>query len=268
MNEYIDCYVAFLDILGFKALQENASCDEIKHIFDELIGFKAHPLLKDRKVYGEVRLYVMSDSVVVYIASQKEDAFIALAEVCLQIQLKLATHNPPILVRGAIEKGPLYCEGNIIFGGGLSKAYVLESTLAKYPRIIFTDAIRKVALQNTGKSFVFDYSQMFYKKDSDMLFYIDYLHTFAFIPSLKVKTIDEITDFDNAFFEKLFEYIEERLGEEKSPSIREKYMWLREKVLMQVEHMPEVKKHFKEIERKDQEEKTKRFDLALDNNAN
>ncbi len=249
MNEYKNCYVAFLDILGFKNLLKNENCDAIKRIYDTIIDFEPHPLIKGREVYKDVNYYIMSDSIVVYINYQVEDSFMALAEVCLQIQIKLATCNPPILIRGAIEKGPLFCEGSIIYGEGLSKAYVLESTLAKYPRIIFTGETREVALQNTGKLYVFDYNQMFYKFDDDMLYYIDYLNTFDYIPSLKVKTVPEVIDFDNIHFERLFNFVEERLGTETNPSIREKYTWLRNKILLEIENKPNVKEYFERIKK-------------------
>jgi hypothetical protein len=265
MSEYKDCYVAFLDILGFKNLLQNENCDAIKQIFDTIIDFEPHQLVKNRGAHNDVCYYIMSDSIVAYINSQNEDAFITLTEVCLQIQVKLLLCNPPVLLRGAIVKGPLFCEGKVIFGEGLSKAFILESTLAKYPRIIFTGETRNVALQNTGNLYVFDYNQMFYKKDDDMLYYINYLNTFDYIPSLKAKSVSEVIKFNNKYFEKLSNFIELILETETNPSIREKYTWLNNKVLIEIEHMPEVKKYFAQIERKQQAERNGRLNLALEN---
>ena len=36
MGEYKDCYIAFLDLLGFKALVEKKSCEDIAKLFDEI----------------------------------------------------------------------------------------------------------------------------------------------------------------------------------------------------------------------------------------
>ena len=235
MSDYKDCYVAFLDILGFKSLLKTEKCNDIKQLFDILVNFVPRLLTKNNEVYNKARYYIMSDSVVVYINSRYENAFMALTEICLQIQVKLAACNPPVLIRGAIEKGQLYHKGNIIFGEALSNAYVLESTLAKYPRIIFTDATRRAGLKNTGKFYVFDYNQMFYKIDEDLLYYIDCFNTFDYIPSLNISSVSEAVDFENIYFERLLNYTEERLGVETNSSIRDKYLWLRRKILQKVE---------------------------------
>ena len=36
MKEYRDCYVAFLDILGFKNMINNKSCSELFEIFESI----------------------------------------------------------------------------------------------------------------------------------------------------------------------------------------------------------------------------------------
>lgn len=263
MNEYTDCYVAFLDILGFRTLLKNESFDTIKQIFENIKEFEPRPLLKGCKAFDCINYYIMSDSVVIYIDSSIEDSFMALSEVCLQIQIRLTTLDTPILMRGAIAKGSLFCEGNVIFGNGLSDAYEMESTLAKYPRVIFTNSVREVALQNTGKQYVLDSNSMLYTKDDDCLYYINYLNIFDYSRFISAKTVSDFIDFDIEHFDKLVNYVENRLGTETNSSIRDKYIWLRKKILDKIDHMPEVKKHFEEIEKKRYEERVKRFDAAL-----
>jgi hypothetical protein len=41
-----------------------------------------------------------------------------------------------ILVRGGLAKGMLHHRGNVVFGPALLDAYALESTIAKFPRIL------------------------------------------------------------------------------------------------------------------------------------
>ena len=36
MRSYSDCYIAFVDLLGFKRLVNSISCEEIACIFDEI----------------------------------------------------------------------------------------------------------------------------------------------------------------------------------------------------------------------------------------
>ena len=165
--EYKECYVAFLDILGFKKLISKSECQDIFEIFHAVLNFEPHPLIDKLNVYNDIHYTIMSDSIVVYVEAGITDAFIALTDVCSQIQMKLSRNNPPILLRGGIAKGTLYHKDHILFGTGLTKAYTLESTAAIYPRIIFTEELRKNALKNIGKLYVFDYNPMFYEKDED-----------------------------------------------------------------------------------------------------
>ena len=44
MCGYKDCYVAFIDILGFNQIINEYSFEAIKHIFDEIKIFKPTPL--------------------------------------------------------------------------------------------------------------------------------------------------------------------------------------------------------------------------------
>ena len=263
MSEYTDCYVAFLDILGFKNLLKDDSCEAIKRIFKSLIDYKPRPLMGKCEAFKSICYYIMSDSIVIYIDSSVEDAFMALTEVCLQIQIRLTTLDTPVLLRGAIAKGPLYCEEHVIFGQGLSDAYILENTLAKYPRVIFTDSVRQVALHNTRKQFILDYNPLFYKRDDDRLFYLDYLNTFDYLRFIGPISVSDYIDYDKMHYEKLFCFIEEGLGVETNPSIREKYLWLRNKLLLRIDQLPEVKKHFEELDHKLEEERKKRLEETI-----
>ena len=147
--KYKECYVAFLDILGFKKLIDKSECEDIFKIFHAVLNFEPHPLVSNSEVYNNIRYTIMSDSIVVYIEVEIEDSFIALADVCSQIQMKLSRNNPPIFLRGGISQGTLYHKERILFGTGLTKAYILENTAAIYPRIIFME--RKMST-NTKKS--------------------------------------------------------------------------------------------------------------------
>lgn len=50
-----------------------------------------------------------------------------------------------ILCRGAVVKGPAYHRERVLFGPAVIEAYDLESRVAKYPRIIVTEPVRKAA---------------------------------------------------------------------------------------------------------------------------
>lgn len=251
--KYKECYVAFLDILGFKKLIDKSECEDIFKIFHAVLNFEPHPLVSNSEVYNNIRYTIMSDSIVVYIEVEIEDSFIALTDVCSQIQMKLSRNNPPIFLRGGISQGTLYHKERILFGTGLTKAYILENTAAIYPRIIFTEELRKKALENTRKLFVFDYNSMYYEKDDDGFYYINFLHTFNYTKTLAPKNIEEIRQMDIDYFSSLLGHIKEVLGNEIDSSIRKKYLWLENKVKKQIKRMPHVETYFEELYAKEKE---------------
>lgn len=263
MEGYKECFVAFIDILGFRRLIDKADFEEIKKIFDEILSFEAHPLVKKKELYKHIKIHVMSDSIIIYIEKRYKDAFIALNAVCAQIQIKLSSNNPPILVRGGIAFGKIYHHRNVIFGDGLTKAYLLESSLAKYPRIVFTEETRQIALGNMDRMYVLDFNKMYYKQDKDKLYYVDYMNTFCYLPSLGDLSHDKIENFDNRYFDELLSYTEDNLGKCTDAAIREKYLWLNDKLVQGIECRPQVEKYFEEKERAEQEKRVKRYDAAL-----
>ncbi len=50
-----------------------------------------------------------------------------------------------ILCRGAVVRGPAYHRDRVLFGPAVIEAYELESRVAKYPRILVTEEVRKEA---------------------------------------------------------------------------------------------------------------------------
>ena len=118
MREYTDCYVAFMDLLGFKAIlgDKNMSCEKIAQIFDEI---KKQYYVRDNEAPmvnpDDIHFRVMSDSVCIYINSAIEDSLLVLIFLCTFFQVRLLRLSSPILVRGGISKGNMYSNGDILF---------------------------------------------------------------------------------------------------------------------------------------------------------
>ena len=112
-NKYENCYVAFLDILGFKDLLEHNNMEEIRQIFEEIREFRPNPLI-ELPAHNQIKFHIMSDSIIVYVDADIQDSFISLTEVCYQIQIYLLRREKPVLLRGGIAKG-IYIEIKMLF---------------------------------------------------------------------------------------------------------------------------------------------------------
>lgn len=245
MKKYESHFVAFLDILGFKSLITQNSCDEIYPIFNELRNKSKTTLNLNGvqiKAFDDIHHTILSDSIIIFIKADIDDAFGALINVCCKLQTSLANRNNPILLRGGIAKGNLFYENDIIYGDGLTKAYLLESKLAKYPRIIFSGETLQEGVENTKYMFT-EIEGMFihdYKKDIDSIYYINYL------PSLLGKTQDEVV----VYCDRLKSLCEKWLNKEIDFSLREKYIWLQKKLEEAIECMSQVKMLYTQKEEK------------------
>lgn len=262
MPEYKEHYVAFLDILGFKELLRSASCDEIHSIFD-VLHKKSHGRYNlndvEIKAFEHIHHMILSDSVILYIESNIEDAFASLMRICNRLQYSLADRENPILLRGGIAVGELFFEDDIIYGEGLSKAYLLESKLAKYPRIVFTGDTLSVGLKNT--KYMLAYMEGLippYIEDNDALYYPNYLRQF-FLETDKLAQ----------FYDKLKEKCRFYLNQGIESGLREKYLWLNSKIDDEIKCNLNIKEYYNkrrdEEESQRSEEYSRRFMLVYSN---
>ena len=156
VREYREHFVAFLDILGFKAFIDHEACETIYQIF-EIIHARSKSALNYNgfqiQAFEKIQHKILSDSVLIFIDAEIEDSFPTLLMICTQLQRALANREDPILLRGGIAKGSLYYEDDIIYGQGLTRAYLLESNLAKYPRVIFTGETLEAGRKSTKYMF-------------------------------------------------------------------------------------------------------------------
>ena len=220
MKEYRECYIAFLDLLGFKNMINNKSCEEILEVYQKI---KIH--LKKIMRNGEelcntekLNMKIMSDSICFYIDVKEENAFLALISECIMFQKELLTMECPVLVRGAIVKGNIYAEEDITFGKGLTEAYLLEEKNAKVPRIIMLgdtidDGLKGCIEQSkeVTKEMVF--------RDFDFYYSVDYI---GFMYRSEKETKENGKNAKK--------YVESVLNKEKDSSVREKYLYLKDRL--------------------------------------
>lgn len=129
--------VAFVDILGFKQLVTNGETDLI---YNALTQCKRH---KDSDTGQFINISMFSDCVCISGAIDNHDEDFnhsVIEDVCRfagSYAKELLVKG--ILTRGGISVGKLQHEPDIVFGQALIDAYRLESEVARYPRIVFSD---------------------------------------------------------------------------------------------------------------------------------
>lgn len=147
---YNECFIAFLDMLGFKNLIWQSGCEDICAIFDN-IKMPTTPVYQFNKpvipqvTTDALKMKVMSDSICFYIDVNYPNSLLSLIISCLMFQANLLALPNPIFLRGAIVRGNMYAKDDVTFGSGLTQAYLMEENNAKYPRIILTNEVMEYA---------------------------------------------------------------------------------------------------------------------------
>lgn len=228
MSGYTDCYVAFLDILGFKNIINTKSYDEVKEVFQSIITSLDAGIALTRACeesdteyvhYNEslhnTKIRVMSDSIIVATPSTYPEALAAVIDICRMMQVILYDEcSIPIFLRGAIAKGDLYIDDNLLFGKGMIDAYLAQEHYAIYPRVIIPGNILKAAKGSVEEGF------KGFVQDEDGYYYID--------------SLDEYMDCDDQSIEcefsrrydRLMNVINEQLDGYTDARVRQKYQWL------------------------------------------
>jgi hypothetical protein len=146
-----DAYVAFLDVLGFKALVENNSHEELSQIYDKALlggvsfglsnrqyasinGRDGRVLTNDITVVP-VNSLIVSDSIIIWTEDDSRQSFQDIVSVVRGVMAHSCFEGLPL--RGAISVGPVsWFESRLgtamhniqssVFGIGLTRAYQLE----------------------------------------------------------------------------------------------------------------------------------------------
>lgn len=156
------CYVAFIDILGFKEMSEKN--------FDKVIlalrKFKSFAIEYYNNVNGKMfeidaadhkinedlmpKVTMFSDSIVI---SAKERYNLLSDFICGLESLQFDLLSNGILIRGGVDVGYIYQDEFLVFGDGLISAYTLESTTAIYPRIVIGKNAKAKSFQRYDDEF-------------------------------------------------------------------------------------------------------------------
>ena len=216
-SEYKDCYIAFLDLLGFKNLISQKTCADIRKVYEKIDnpfgemtdGDGVHVMNAE-----EIKMKVMSDSICFYVDATIQNALIGLLALCTVFQAELLNMEEPVLMRGAIVRGKIYAENDIMFGPGLTAAYLMEEKNAQYPRIILT----KQVLDYEQTPIMKKYVSVFTYRDTD---------AFWTINCYKAKRGSHSTEME---WGHIRTYVSDVLNATTDSSIREKYLYLEKQI--------------------------------------
>lgn len=175
-GKYEDCFVAFLDILGFKSkvLDSQNNDDTLENIIQSLKIVNSIPSGGKKVSAGsgslrtiQIRSRFFSDSLVFFLKEKSED-IAQLFFVIRYLQDQLLERG--ICLRGSIVRGQMYWtekDDNVTVGRGLIDAYHQESAIAIYPRIVVSEKLHDYIESKSPEAFPFSNN-----KDTSLVHYI------------------------------------------------------------------------------------------------
>jgi hypothetical protein len=206
-QEYKDAFVTFIDILGFKNLVANKTATELNQVLGAFGIFSSQPQRRRSPYSDEKHLPIVSqfsDSIVRIQPVDNADDEIRILDffhseitTLLLTQGNLACNG--VLIRGAMTYGRICVHNNRIFGPAFNEAYRIESSLARYPRIVIDEILCSNGNENpliaqagqsrwnAASSVIFDYLL----RSDDGLWMVNYLpHMCETDEEKKNKTIE------------------------------------------------------------------------------
>ncbi len=248
--------VAFVDVLGFTKRMENITDDEKMKDFlihyKKVVGLAYGELEKVSKSKRNARINeisyankmsyakIFSDNILYMNELTKRDGerdFVDFLDQIALYQLNLVLDGFPS--RGAIVAGDMYCDGTLIVGNPIVKAYDIEKNKAKHPKIVIDDStfkeIRKFLRRyRTSKNNIM--TEYIVKEDKGPFFlnYLYYLISQEEIDPEDINEyiIDDLLNHKNLICENLKKFKNKKEMNSKevenNQKIYEKYEWLAE----------------------------------------
>lgn len=172
-SDYVQAYVAFVDILGFGELVKSA--DKSESLRSNIVqALRAVRQLPKGIQSTALKAQNFSDSLILSTSVTPEGLWrliLSLDKLSIDL-LKIG-----VLARGAVARGGVYQDDEIVFGVGVNEAYRLESKVARYPRIILSKSVVSDATNFASQYDIWKtYRQTRLKRDFDGVTFINYLN--------------------------------------------------------------------------------------------
>jgi len=171
VSEY---YIAYFDILGYKAFFEDKESD-LSELLESIVAI-SQDVVKTTSLEGAFNdkflIKAFSDNFIVLLEDHnisEYQAIKSLSYLLALLQLRFL-EKYSILLRGSITKGYAYINKSIVFGEGLVRSVELEG-MADFPRIIIDDLriSREVCSDLCEKSLLQDNDEKYYVDFFDVL---------------------------------------------------------------------------------------------------
>ncbi|MDE5878742.1 MAG: hypothetical protein K2G99_01755 [Desulfovibrio sp.] len=222
---YKEGLVCFIDLLGTKDVRKFAT----KHALHTAWHTQAHQVEERERLYSgrtlSRKVYSFSDCA--YFTYVFKDEIQPERRKPERLFEAMTTFLPPVqvimdlgfLVRGGISYGKVFVDNLGLFGPAAEESYILESTIANYPRIIIKEELGK-------KLFKLEVNQekRLISKDTDGAYYINPFYRIGKNNRFRGRSFD-----GEEFFEKLKEKYSE-IMRKKDAKIKVKWGWLNSKM--------------------------------------
>jgi hypothetical protein len=212
--------VTFLDIMGFRNIVGMKTADEISEMLDRTLASAAAPSVAGK---ADTSVISFSDSIIRARPCANDLAAAFFHEVGELARAQWTLMNKGILVRGGITAGQVLVRPDRAFGPAFVKAYDLESSWAKGPRILVDPeivmALRAQAKAN-GKDglTLISRARELLAHDADGLWFVDYIKV-----ALEFATL---SDHRAAMLAHRDEIMRVANGLKPSSPVLPKYLWL------------------------------------------
>ena len=222
---YEDRIVAFVDILGFKnkinaSVTSSIELEKIYRALSRIYRLKTENYSSgflNQKESG-VEVSTFSDSAVISYPAVGDNLFYLIMEL-IWLQLDLAQAD--VLLRGGLTIGPLFHNEALVYGPAMNRAYEIESTIAKYPRIVVDEpAIMQYIKGVKGDTYDIQDLGSLLDRDTDKLYYVNMLTQSQEFNDPGTQYRPWLTNLKHVIVEGL---------KAKDINVREKYEWLRDK---------------------------------------
>lgn len=227
---YIDRYCAFIDILGFRGLVRELHTDVSRFVTLQAALTRIHrPANAPKRDWTtDFRVQSISDAVAIStVANLPGLTHLFNAIETLAVDLLKEGY----LIRGALVKGKLYHDDQMVFGDALVRAYDLESTVARYPRVMVTRGIIEEITEST-QGFFRDQRQLYeihLEQADDGPHYVHVLRNVASeISRIQIENLNLRPEKQHSLeeYERMRDTIQRRLSESvDDPRHFEKVQW-------------------------------------------